>query len=292
MSNQQKIVQRLRSELRKAAELGTWHEIDRAAIRERVATLVLASLRDDGHGFTEGVHHLRTFIEQHKPALPAEKPEAGAQSSSDSAQITNAFYLLPAPGLCAPELQRFWPYQMLLWVAALSSSGKFVGDSIGLTDTEWNEAVEQAKTKGLHLHWSKAQWVDFLEKALVLLDEPDSEIGIKIEGDVLRVGPYDEIHLSQNQKLFLTPLLARPGQFVTKSEFGSLNPELLAKIKHDFMVKLNTAGIELPIVARDGAYALIITPGSPGSTVTPKTSAASVEGRARSRIPLPVPPPS
>jgi hypothetical protein len=255
MGTSNRRVERLIRELESIVNGGYFGGIDFAQLQERIGKLVIESLEDEQHPLLEHLHELRQTID----LLCAERDVSSNRTDATaipqaiaSAPKNPAMYLfMPQPGISLP-IRKYWRLQLLLHITARSSHREALSDCLEIDPDAIASYVEKARKFSTDL-WSPPQHMDYLLRAISLLDFPEPPL--RLEGKTL-LSAGQRIRLSTQQVEFVKLLIENTGSWLKHEEFrrrGIPNP---VKMLHSLNAKASLQQIALPIHSRAGAYLL------------------------------------
>lgn len=262
-------VERLRSELRRKLDTATLTHADVRELGKRTAQLLFRALADDDHPLCQMLAELTHMIHEYRAraqpsatslGTPASKARALARQArpsvpgSERIVMSDRQFFLPQPGISHAQIRRFWPLQLLLYIAGHSERQHELAERLEISKPQLKRALTEARGSSVGI-WSLLQFGEHLHHALQWLDYPDPPMSVRVDGGFLIQGST-QVRLSQQQARFVRLLIERVGKWVEYAEFhkvGVLHPE---NIKNKLLKKLEKKDVVLLIDSRPGAYRL------------------------------------
>jgi hypothetical protein len=229
MSEASSKVQRLRMELRRSIDLDRpLTEPQVLRISDRIAEMLLRALGDDDHPLARELAQLSEVILPDGPQkVPSERVLFLPYMGSDS------------------RVRRFWPLQLLLLTAAQSPKHAAALAERLLMSPTWMRKT--AKEAAGFLYWSPLQYLGFLERAVQILDVPETVPPIRLEG--CRVISFDGIkfRLGRNQCRLLRLLIDHLGAVITHQQIAGAGVCHAKQTKERLVKTFARQGVRLPI---------------------------------------------
>ncbi len=227
-----------------------WHPQRWQQLREQIAGLLITVLHNDKNKLTRDLTDLKASAVKLRPRSILENPSTPFNQ--------NRRFFTPVPGSVNFEFHRFWRLQLLLYTAAKSSNWLHLTELLQLSANDIKEAVAEAEsmaTTGIGL-WSKAQHLEYLGKAVRLLEIYEQKLELSADFRVLTYGGH-EAKLTHHQGQLMRLLLAHRPNPVPHNELKSAGVSNLAKAKERLVRQAARYSIALNVVPIAGTYALL-----------------------------------